>query len=87
MKRGISVEQFYDLQGHSAYRIRKEKGTLTLEEIKQALTERDSDYYFLVMKCMDDDTAQYYDDDIMPDTVEAYSAQTVLTAWERVEEL
>ncbi len=65
----------------------KKKSNSDAGEIKQALTERDSDYYFLVMKCMDDDTAQYYDDDIMPDTVEAYSAQTVLTAWERVKEL
>lgn len=86
MKKGISVEQFYDKQGHSALCIRKKKGTLTLEEINQALTEWESDYYFLVVKCMDDDTAQYYDDDIMPDAVEAYSAQTILKAWERVEE-
>ena len=86
MKKGISVEQCYDKQGRSALRIRKEKGTLTLEEINQALTEWENDYYFLVMRCMDDEAAQYFTDDIMPDVVEAYPAQTVLTAWERVEE-
>ena len=86
MKKGISCKPTYDCNGNWELIIRKDKGKLTLEDIQQAATEWECDYYFLVMRCMDDETSQYYDDNLAGDSVELYRATDVLKAWERVRE-
>jgi hypothetical protein len=54
--------------------IRKKRGTLTLEEIKQAAMEWEQDFYALIIKAIDEDMEQYYDDIETGDYVELYSA-------------
>ena len=86
MKKGISCESTYDKHGNWVLKIYKDRGKLTLEDIQQAATEWESDYYFLMMKCMDSEGMNWFDDDIPGDCVELYRATDVLKAWERVRE-
>ncbi len=84
MKRGIEVENTYDRSGNYVMIIRKARGKLTLDEIREAAMEYDQDYYGLVMKCMDEDMDQYYDDDLLGDAAELYRMSDVLEMMERV---
>lgn len=75
MKRGIEVWPDYDPAGQWILKIRKTRGRLTLEEIRQAATEYDQDFYMLVIRAMDDDISQYYTvDDLEGDFVTLYRA-------------
>lgn len=84
MKKTIDVQQGFDVTGHCVYTVRKARGKLTLDEIREAMTEYAQDYYGLVLKCMDEDMSQYYDDDLLGDGVELYSIESILEEWERV---
>ena len=86
MKKGITVDMTHDSSGHLMYVVRKARGELTLEEIKDAMTEYEQDYYGLVLKCMGDDVSQYFDDDLQGDVAELYPIEDVLKAWDRVKE-
>ncbi|MBQ8078652.1 MAG: hypothetical protein IJ236_01720 [Oscillospiraceae bacterium] len=74
MKRGITIE--YDLK-EDCYRIQKQRGTLTLEEIQQALNEHHGeDTFFIFMNTEN----SYFDEggiwvDVAPkgDCVKAYT--------------
>lgn len=78
MKRGISIE--YDMH-EDCYIIQKQRGTLTLEEIQQALNEHHGeDKYFIWF----DTENSYYDEqgvwiDVAPkgDCVKAYTYDIV----------
>lgn len=78
MKRGIEVEMRVDQQGQCVLVIRKARGKLTLEEIREAAMEYEQDYYGLVLKCIDEDMDQYYDDDLLGDAAELYSIADIL---------
>lgn len=84
MKKTIDVQQGFDATGHCVYTVRKARGKLTLDEIREAMTEYEQDYYGLVLKCMDEDMGQYYDDDLLGDVAELYSIESILEEWERV---
>lgn len=78
MKRGIEVEMHVDTDGQCVLVTRKARGKLTLEEIREAATEYEQDYYGLVLKCIDEDMDQYYDDDLLGDAAELYSISDIL---------
>lgn len=75
MKRGLEVWPDYDPTGQWVLKIKKAKGKLTLEEIEQACTEYEQDFYMLVIRAMDEDISQYYTvDDLEGDFVTLYRA-------------
>lgn len=86
MKKGISVELVSDSSGMH-YRVRKERGKLTLDDIRDTMKEYEEDYYALIIKCMDDDYAGYFDDDIPEgDIADLYRAEDFLERSGRVKE-
>ncbi len=87
MKKGLSTETTWDGAGNAVLIVRKEKGKLTLEDIREAAMNYEQDYYMLVMKCIDEDLAQYYEDDLKGDVAELYCADKVLEAWQRLKML
>lgn len=75
MKKGIEVWTEYDKTGQWTLNIRKKRGTLTLEEIRQACMDYEQDFYMLVIVAMDQEIGQYYDlDDLEGDYVILYRA-------------
>ena len=81
MKRGITVEYKRDESGRVYYTVKKNKGKLTLDEIKEAMmAEADHDYYGVILKCMDEDISNYYVDDFSwdGDCVDLYPATDFL---------
>ena len=72
MKRGIEVWQDYDQTGQWCLRIKKRKGKLSLDEIAEAATEYEQDFYAVIIKAVDDDMMQYYDDIETGDYVTLY---------------
>lgn len=71
----------WDQAGAWRLNIRKRRGKLTLEEIKDACTDYEQDFYLLVICAMDCDTYQYYDvDDLTGDYVQLYRANDFF-AW------
>ena len=75
MKRGIIVWPDYDPAGLWVLKIEKKRGRLTLEEIREACTEYEQDFYMLVIRAMDEDISQYYTvDDLEGDFVILYRA-------------
>ena len=83
MKKGITIE--FDMH-EECYHIQKQKGTLTLEEIQQALNEyHGEDQFFIYMNTEN----SYYDEqgewvDVAPkgDYVKAYLYDTVRRMFE-----
>ena len=75
MKKTIKVWSDYDKTGKWCLCIKKTKGKLTLDEIRDACTEYDQDFYLLVIKAMEEDISQYYlTDDLDGDFVTLYRA-------------
>ena len=71
----IEVWTEYDAQNIWTLRIKKKRGKLTLEEITQACTDYEQDFYMLVICAMDREIGQYYDvDDLQGDYVTLYRA-------------
>lgn len=66
--------------------IRKKKGKLTIDDIKEAATEYEEDYYGLVLKCVGTDGVQWFEDDL-GDVAELYRITDVLEAFGRVKRL
>lgn len=87
LKKGLSSEATWDPDGNFCLIVRKERGKLTLEDIRAAAMDYGEDYYFLVMKCMDEDMSQYYEDDLQGDVAELYCAEKVLEAFKRLKRL
>ena len=75
MKKGIEVYSDYDKTGVWTLHIKKKRGQLTLDEIRDACTEYEQDFYLLVIKAMDEEIGQYYEtDDLDSDYVTLYRA-------------
>lgn len=73
--KNIEVWTDYDKQGIWTLHIKKKRGKLTLDEITQACTEYEQDFYMLVICAMDRDISQYYEvDDLQGDYVTLYRA-------------
>ena len=87
LKKGLSTEGTWDPDGNFCLKVRKERGKLTLEDIRQAAMDHEEDYYFLVMKCMNEDMSQYYEDDLEGDVAELYRAEKILEAFKRLKRL
>jgi hypothetical protein len=87
MKKGVSCETTYDAAGNWMLIVRKERGKLTLEDIREAAREYEEDYYALILKCMSDDTSQYWEDDLRGDVAELYRATEILKVFGRAKEL
>ena len=87
MKKGIEVSCEWDTSGHEVTVVRKERGKLTLDDIREAVTESDQDYYGLVLKCIDGDMLQYFEDDLKGDCVELYRMSDVLELLGRLKKL
>lgn len=86
MKKGISCEAAYDAQGNWMLIIRKKKGKLTIDDIREAATEYEEDYYGLVLKCVGTDGVQWFEDDL-GDVAELYRITDILEAFGRVKRL
>lgn len=84
MKRGITCESKYDNAGNWMLVIRKKKGKLTMDEIREAAMEYEGDYYGLVLKCIEEDGLQYYDDDLNGDAAELYRMTDMLESFGRI---
>lgn len=78
MKKGIEVWQDYDQTGEWCLRIKKRKGKLSLDEITEAAMEYEQDFYAVIIKAVDDDMMQYYDDIETGDYVTLYRATDFL---------
>ena len=73
--RNIEVWTDYDSTGTWTLNIRKKRGKLTLDEIRDACMEWEQDFYLLVIKALDQDMSQYYmTDDLDSDYVALYRA-------------
>ena len=73
MKKGIEAYMDYDKTGQWRLNIKKKKGKLTLEEIKETAREWEWDFYLLVLDCFHDPfDEQYGCDETDGDFVELY---------------
>ena len=59
MKKGITAYSDYDVNGRWCLIIEKNKGKLTLDEIKEAAREHEWDFYLLVLDCYHDEDIQF----------------------------
>ena len=78
MKKGIEVWPDYDETGRWCLRIKKSKGRFTLDEIIETATEYEQDFYAVIIKAVDDDMMQYFDDIETGDFVTLYRATDFL---------
>ena len=84
MKKGIEAWPKFDCNGNWVLKIKKAKGKLTLEDIRETAQEYEEDYYGLVLKCIGEDSLQYYDDDLDGDAAELYRIADMLEMIGRV---
>ena len=63
MKRGIEIWPDYDRNGIWCLKVKKKKGKLSVEELREAAKEYDGGYYFLLMNCTYDDEPQFEEND------------------------
>ena len=78
MKKGVEVWPDYDNSGRWCLRIKKAKGKFTLDEITEIATEYEQDFYALIIKAIDADMSQYFDDIETGDYVTLYSSTDFL---------
>lgn len=78
MKKGIEVWPDYDANCQWCLRIKKKKGKFTLDEITEIATEWEHDFYALIIKAIDEDACQYFDDIETGDYVTLYRATDFL---------
>lgn len=74
MKRGIEVCPGYDVAGDPLLHIEKQRGKLTLEEIRQAAQEFDEDIYAMIIDARQDE-GQCFGEDPPGDRVTLYRAE------------
>lgn len=75
LKKTIEVWTDYDRNSVWRLNVKKQRGRLTLEEIREACMDYSEDFYLLVICAMDLDMGQYYEiDDLMGDFVQLYRA-------------
>ena len=86
MKRGIETWTSYDRAGFFRLHIKKARGKLSLEEIREACREYDEGFYMLFVDALRDEAADYYDlGDIEGDSVVVYTADDFFS-WREKEE-
>ena len=78
MKKGTEVWPDYDVNGIWCLRIKKVRWKLTLEEIIEIATEWEQDFYAVIIKAVDDDMIQYFDDIEQGDYITLYRATDFL---------
>ena len=78
LKKGIECWSDYDSTGKWCLRIKKARGELTLEEIRQAAMHWEEDFYALIIKAVDEDMDQYFDDIDVGDFITLYRATDFL---------
>lgn len=78
MKKGIDVWPDYDEAGRWCLRVKKAKGRFTLDELVEAAMEYGQDFYAVIIKALDEDMEQYYDDIQTGDYVTIYCATDFL---------
>lgn len=78
MKRGIEVWSDYDANGIWCLRIKKAKGRFTLDEIVEIATEWEQDFYAVIIKAVEGDMFQYFDDIEAGDYITLYKATDFL---------
>lgn len=72
MKKGITAYSEYDRCGRWMLIIEKQRGKLTLEEIKSTAREYEWDFYLLVLDCYHDEYDDQYTTNPDGDRVELY---------------
>ena len=77
-KRGTEVWTDYDANGIWCLRIKKARGKFTLDEITEIAAEWEQDFYAVIIKAIDDDMAQYFDDVEQGDYITLYRATDFL---------
>ncbi len=84
MSKNIEVWSDYDKNKQWRLNIRKKRGTLTLEEIRQACEDYKQDEYLLVICAKDKENGQDYEtDDLTGDYVQLYRADDFYQ-WKRL---
>ena len=78
MKRGIEVWTDYDANGNWCLRVKKVRGKFTLDEITEIAAEWEQDFYAVIIKAVDEDMIQYFDDVDQGDCVTLYRATDFL---------
>jgi hypothetical protein len=78
VKKGIEVWPDYDQARRWVLKIKKAKGKFTLDEIREIAMEYEQDFYALIIKAVDEDMMQYYDDIETGDYIELYRATDFL---------
>lgn len=74
VKKGIEVWPDWDSSGTWRLNIKKKRGTLSLDEIREIAMEYEQDIYALIIKAIDLDMEQYFDDVDAGDYITLYSA-------------
>ena len=64
MKKGISVSAEYDVNHRWCLKIEKQRGKLTLDEIKECAREWEWDFYLLVLDCFHEEYDIQYGADL-----------------------
>lgn len=72
MKKGITAYADYDRTGRWCLIIEKQKGKLSLDEIKETAREHEWDFYLLVLDCYHEQDELQYDEDVAGDCVTLY---------------
>lgn len=78
MKKGVEVWTDYDQIGRWYLAIKKKRGKLILEEIREIAMEWEQDFYALIIEAIDKDMQDYYDWDFEGDLVRLYRATDFL---------
>ena len=80
MKKGIEVWADYDENNRWCLRVQKARGRFTLDELTEIAKEYEQDIYAVIIKALDADLEQYYDDvDMGGDYVTLYRVTDFLT--------
>lgn len=78
MKKGIEVWPDYDSAGRWILCIKKAKGKFTLDEITEIAKEYEQEFYAVIIKAIDGECDQYFDDIETGDFVTLYRATDFL---------
>ena len=77
MKKGIEAWADYDISGRWILNIRKKRGKLTLDEIREAAMEYEQDLYLLPLNCMPDTWFDGWDGGDEGDMVQLYRSDAL----------
>lgn len=77
MKRGIEVWADYDISSRWVLNIRKQRGKLTLDEIREAAMEYEEDLYLLPLNCIPETWFDGWNGDGEGDMVQLYRSDAL----------